>query len=48
MDNFTLDEIIFGMNQRPTAHNISESLKELRNRGYNAIWDTYQNKWVLV
>jgi len=48
MNTFTLDQIIFGMNQRPTAHNIRESLCELRRRGYNAVFDTYQDRWILV
>lgn len=47
MSEFTLDEIIFGMNTLPTEHNIKASLAELRRRGYNAYFDTYYNKWVL-
>ena len=47
MNMFTLDEIIYGMNARPTPHNIKASLSELRKRGYDAFFDTYQNKWVL-
>ena len=48
MSNFTLDEIIFGMNAHPTSHNIRVSLGELKRRGYYAVWDSYQNRWVLV
>ena len=48
MNTFTLDEIIFGMNQTPTAHNIRESLCELQRRGYYAVWDNYVGKWILV
>ena len=48
MSTFTLDQIIFGMNQHPTEHNIRESLIELRRRGYNAVWDTYENRWILT
>ena len=48
MSNFTLDEIIFGMNARPTSHNVRVSLGELKRRGYYAVWDSYQDRWVLV
>ena len=48
MNTFTLDQIIYGMNQRPTTHNIKASLRELRRRGYNAVWDTYLNRWILT
>lgn len=48
MSGFTLDEIIFGMNARPTPHNIRTSLSELRKRGYDAYFDTYFEKWVLA
>jgi len=48
MDAFTVDEIIFGMNTRPTDHNIRISLAELRRRGYNAYYDTYLERWVLT
>ena len=44
----TLDEIIYGMNHHPTAHNIRSSLQELRLRGYNAVWDGYLNRWILT
>ena len=47
MEGLTLDAIIFGMNQLPTAHNIRESLRELRRRGYNANWDEYLQRWIL-
>jgi len=47
MSTFTLDQIIYGMNTRPTKHNISESLAELHRRGYSAYFDSYLNKWVL-
>ena len=40
----TLDEIIYGMNARPTEHNIRASLAELRRRGYSAYFDTYLDK----
>lgn len=48
MSGFTLDEIIYGMNTRPTPHNIRISLAELRKRGYDAFFDTYDNKWKLA
>ena len=48
MDTFTLDQIIFGMNTRPTKHNIKASLAELKRRGYSAYFDTYLDKWVLA
>ena len=48
MNNFTLEEIIFGMNTMPTDHNIKASLAELRRRGYNAYYDTYLERWVLT
>ncbi len=47
MEYYTLEELIYGMNTRPTKHNISESLAELHRRGYSAYFDTYLNKWVL-
>lgn len=47
MEHYTLEELIFGMNARPTAHNIKTSLAEIRRRGYNAYYDTYLERWVL-
>ena len=47
MSMFTLDEIIYGMNQRPTEHNIRVSMSELKRRGYSAFFDTYLNRWIL-
>jgi len=44
----TLDEIIYGMNQLPTEHNIRTSLQELRQRGYTAVWDSYLDRWILL
>ena len=48
MGDFTLQELINGLNTRPTEHNVKVTIAELRRRGYNAVYDTYLEKWVLV
>lgn len=48
MSHFTLEELVQGINTRPTPHNIKTTLAELRRRGYNAVYDGYLEKWVLV